>query len=769
MENKKKLILMKGEKYIVPYVKKWGMGEKRDRRPSFDDARLNLKRNVSNTIKEIDNMSEKYILDEVIVNVRMDSDYSAKTYHPTSFIKAISAKDIGSKKWIGEKNVSKKVKGNFIEKEEKTIGKEIFLKLKKEDLIDLEKKLENGLSFNKTAKDNIRSIDSFFLDNHSNILEKIDNTWEEGNIELVLHPFDKSLEVLERLEELIKEFGGNVSTLKYKTYDTGITFISVKLSSETLRKILKYNPIRTAHPISFKMLPTMRMQQGPSMQLKLPKDVKKSKIKVGIFDGGIEQQNPFLEPFAVENNPISTEKEKKSIEHGTGVASAILYGNLNRYYDGENLSSPVVNVESYRVLPISNAYDVDLYEVIDIIEETVLKRHDIQVYNLSIGPYGAIDDDNITRFTYAIDELSKNGDKLFVVAVGNDGDMSCDELSRIQAPADAVNCLGVGSCSEVKQGVIGRATYSSYGDGREGCKVKPDILDFGGDSRNPFQIISHDGKNINYTGGTSFSAPLVTSKAAEIIGRLELANPLLARTLLIHTANHPERNADKFMGYGITQKSVDAILECRDDEVTTVYQSRLKTGSSIKLPVPFLNDLNHEGNVVIEWTIAMSTEVDPKNTEDYTLTSIEDTFYPHTLKYKFKKGGRSKTVNMEEDSVLISELYKDGWELSGNPNSYSPSSNDYKTEEERKNNFKWDTVIKRRARMKYASLNSPYFVLHAMERHNPNNDFITYAVAVTIKYEGTKTKVYDLTLNTYNQLEISRLKAKNEVLVKNKI
>ena len=40
--------------------------------------------------------------------------------------------------------------------------------------------------------------------------------------------------------------------------------------------------------------------------------------------------------------------------------------------------------------------------------------------------------------------VSKDGDKLFVVAVGNDGELP-DELGRIQSPADGVNCLGVGA------------------------------------------------------------------------------------------------------------------------------------------------------------------------------------------------------------------------------------------------------------------------------------------------------------------------------------
>lgn len=765
MDNKKRPILAKGEEYIIPHKLKKNI-DKQDKRPTFDEARHRLSGEIKQAINLIDNTPKEFLLDEVIVNLRMDVDYSAKSYHPNVLISHINAEDVGSKKWTKEVNTKNKNKPIKTK-----IGKEIFLRINRNTLEELEKQLNEGTDFSKGAIENIRSIETLFFDTHSTLIDKFDADWTEGRVELVLHPFETKLQdAMDHLLQLIKQNGGDPSNVRYKTYKSGITFASALLNRETLKNILKYNPIRTAHPIYLKQIPGIRFG-GPSIKLPLPPtDVQKSSIKIGVFDGGIDILNPYLSNFVTENNPIPTPKNTEFLEHGTGVVGAALYGDLAKYASGSVLPSPTINVESFRVFPLSDTNDIDLYEVIDIIEDIVPKRPDIQVYNLSIGPYGAIDDDNITRFTYAIDELSKTGDTLFTVAVGNDGDLGNDELCRIQAPADAVNCLGIGSYSKNYDGDLSRAEYSSYGDGREGCKIKPDFLDFGGSHTNPFQLVSVDGQRRGFSCGTSFSTPLVTAKAAEIIGRCNFANPLLARALLVHTAQHPEYKADKFMGHGIANQSVEDILSCNGSSVTTIYQSKLRPTQSIKLPFPFIENIGFNGKVVVEWTIALATEIDAKNTEDYTLSCIEDTFYPNVDKftfYKYVEGKRkTKTVDISSDEKLISELLDDGWTSSKSPKTYSKFSNNYKTEEERKQNFKWDTVIKRRAVINYNNLKNPYLVLHAMDRYNCNMDFVNYAVAVTIDYVDCKEDVYDLTLKSYNKLEVSKIRAINEILVK---
>lgn len=758
-------ILTNGEAYIVPHRLENGM-PKEDKRPSFDVARHKLGSEIKNAIELIDKMPKELIMDEIIINLKMDVDYSAKSYHPLALISQIDADDVGSKKWIKEVPIKNGDKPKKIK-----IGKEIFLRVKRDMLENLEKKLIEGSGFSKSAKDNIRSIESLYFDNHSSFLDKFEDNWVEGRVELVIHSFDAENDsVKARLIHLIEQYDGDISKVKIKTYDSGITFVSAVLSRQTLSNVLSFNPIRTAHPIFMKALPTIRAGESNILLPQPPVHSQKSSIKIGVFDGGVNVENPYFSEFVVENNPVSTSPNAAFLKHGTGVVGASLYGDLSKYGSKGRLPTPVINVESFRVFPLNDSNDIDLYEVIDIIEDIVPKRPDIQVYNLSIGPYGAIDDDNISRFTYAIDELSKTGKKLFVVAVGNDGDLDNDELCRIQAPADAVNCLGIGAYSRKYDGGFERADYSSYGDGREGCKIEPDFLDFGGSHTNPFQLIDSDGITRNFSCGTSFSTPLVTAKAAEIIGRCNLADPLLARALLVHTAKHPENKADRYMGHGIANPTVDDILLCNGNSVTAIYQSRLRPTQAIKLPFPYIEALNYKGKVVVEWTIALSSEVDAKNTEDYTLSCIEDTFYPHEDKYRLFKtvDGKKKTqtVNVCDDEEIVRKMLEEGWGIGNNPNTYSAFSNKYKTEEERKKNFKWDTVIKRRAAIKYQNLKNPYIVLHAMERYNHKSEFVNYAVVVTLNYVECKEDVYNLTLKAYNKLEVASIRSVNEILVK---
>ncbi|OJU11627.1 MAG: hypothetical protein BGN88_02680 [Clostridiales bacterium 43-6] len=760
--NKKRPILAKGEEYIIPH----DLGKSfptKDKRPTFDEARLRLGNNINTIMTNIDNSPKEYLLDDIVVNVKMHIDYSAKSYHPSDFIESIGAEDVGSKKWTKKETDSKG-------KDKTRIGKEVFVKIKKNSLQDLQRKLQSNYGFSKGTIDNIRSIDDMYLDSHLDLINKFPLEWKNGRVEFVLHPFSLNVnESIDRFLLLLKSNNVNMEKIRYKTYDSGITFFSVLINRTALNNVVKYNPLRTARPIRVSSLPTIRSGGSNLIMPKPPLEKTKSSIKVGIFDGGLDGTLAFLQGFVTEHNPASTPKIDGYIKHGTGVAGAILYGELSNYSANQVLPTPTINVESFRVLPTSDPMDVDLYEVIDIIEDVVPKNPDIKVFNLSLGPDGAIEDDDISRFTYAIDELSKDGQRLFVVAVGNDGNLPDEKLCRVQSPSDAVNCIGVGAYVPSKNGNVDRASYSSYGDGREGCKIKPDFLEFGGDENRPFQLVPHHGNNKQLSAGTSFASPIVAAKAGEIIGRCENVNPLIARALLVHSAKHPEDKADKYMGHGILAESINEILLCDNPQIVTIYSHKIRPTQAIKLQIPFLNDLSYKGTVVIEWTIAVATPTKSKDSEDYTLSCIEDTFYPNIDKFTFVKSVDEKQITKAvdcSDVEAVNRLIADGWISRETPNSFSNFSNKYKTEEERRNNFKWDTIIKRRASMKYSSIKNPYLVLHAMDRGNSNVDFVNFAAVASVNYVKSEEDIYELTTKAFNKLEAINIKATNEVLVR---
>lgn len=73
---------------------------------------------------------------------------------------------------------------------------------------------------------------------------------------------------------------------------------------------------------------------------------------------------------------------------------------------------------------------------------------------------------------------------------------------------------------------------------------------------------------------------------------------------------------------------------------------------------------------------------------------------------------------------------------------------------------KWKTF-------RYNSIDSPYLVLHSMDRGLPENyDFIDYAIVISVEYVNYGENAYEETIKNYPKLETARLKSMNEVFVR---
>lgn len=569
--------------------------------------------------------------------------------------------------------------------------------------------------------------------------------------------------MLEKFKNMLLKFGVNEESLKIKTYDGGPTFVSALVKREVLNEVAGFNPLRTVHPLKLEFFPQFRGEEGSEQAILPPIGKSISQIKVGVFDGGIKSDHPFLKKFSKENPSIGSVAVADGIKHGTAVAGVVLYGDLNQYEKGAQLEDPVVFVESFRVLPLNNPRDLDLYEAIDFIENVVPRRHDIDVYNLSFGPVGPILDDEISRFTYSLDTLAWNYQKLFIVAVGNDGQRP-EPFNRIQAPADLVNGLGVGAYTyHYQNGNIERASYSCVGQGREGCKVKPDLCAFGGDSKYPMHLLNATNqKSIWLNAGTSFAAPIVSSKAAEILGRCNQFTPIVARALLIHAAENPNR-VDNELGYGIINQKVEDILNCNTNKVTIIYSNSMNPTGLAKLPIPLPLNASIETDVHLSWTIATSSKANALHVEDYTESAIVDTFYPHDKKYNFTKTGeKSYKHHIIDDVSTISELISAGYSRSSLP--VSGSAHQYQTELARRGEMKWDTVVKKWRNSRFSTLENPFLVLHGMGR-NGSTDRIDYAVIVTISVPRYESNLYEAILNEYRVLEPIGIRNRNEIMI----
>ncbi|WP_282140331.1 S8 family peptidase [Cytobacillus oceanisediminis] len=737
-----------GEKMIEPVTKKGGFGETTFPR-SYTQARDRIIKQVSVIKETMDKIPEEKRMDEVVVTIRLNEKFLAKSYIPNTLFKQAKLENIGSRRWE-------------IDGEEKKLSKMHFVKVDKDSIEQFEHILsKEETQLTEGLRNDIRKVEDISFLSGSDIVQGFDEKWKEGTVEFVLHPFgDDTEKMLSKFRNILENNNVNCNSLKVKTYPNGPTFVSVYINRKVLRDFTDFNPLRTVHPLTVDFFPELRNTQSDPLRLKPPLGKNVSQIKVGIFDGGIDQSHPLLINYAKENQSVGTKPVKRGVEHGTAVAGVVLYGDLNQYEANSHLNEPVVSVESFRVLPKSNPEDLDLYEAIDFIEEIVPTRNDINVYNLSFGPAGPILDDEISRFTFSLDQLAWDHKKLFVVAVGNDGHLM-SPYNRVQAPADIVNGLGVGAYTFNRNGEKVRATYSCVGGGREGCKVKPDIVAFGGDRHFPIHLLSVDPNNRCLEMGTSFSSPLIASKAAEILGRCNQFNTLVARALLVHSAQHPNQ-VDSEIGYGIVDQSVDDILRCDENHVTIIYSSSLNPTAYAKLPIPLPVNANINGQVNLSWTIATLSKANPLHIEDYTESAIEDTFYPHHKKYKLTKNKKSKTLHIDNDSEEIVRLIEEGWVIGSLPS--SSSTVQYQTEQARRGELKWDTIVKKWKNMRINSLERPSLVLHGMGR-NGSSERMDYAAIISISVPKYKGNLHEDILNEYNVLEPVFIRNKNEIMV----
>ncbi|WP_099204966.1 S8 family peptidase [Scatolibacter rhodanostii] len=754
--NNKHPILGRGELYISDIDKRYYGGPPKLPH-SYHENKITLINSISSIQEEIKHNDEIFLSEKVIC-MRMEPKFEAKSYSPDMLLSIDGITPIGGRKYTISKSEEGQVKSKLY-----------FAKTNDDGLENLKHVLQSGQKDSVVTWQNqictIRTID-LLAPNEK--LSGFSSTWDSGLVEIVLHPFfwDDNFAMEQFLSIL------NLDKDKYKMtgYHNGPLFCAAECTQETINKLLMFNPLRTIHPLGELNIPNMRGKDF--FDAPVPPIYKgKPQITIGIFDGGADETLPHLKDFITVHNLTSVNSHPSLIAHGTAVCGASLYGVLNYKKSSEQLDTPIVSVESYRILPQKQTgnplEDNGLYPAIDEIEKVVTQRADIKLYNLSFGPRGAIIDDDISRFTYALDILSTlPHHPLFCVAVGNDGDLPYP-FNRVQAPADLVNGLGIGAYTFDRTGDKVRANYSCIGPGREGCKVKPDILEFGGSPENPAILISTTANKTITECGTSFSSPIVAGKLGKIMALSPEISPQMARTLLIHTAEDSEELGIEEIGFGFCTENIQDILNCEDNKVIVLYEGNIVPKQNIKLPIllPNLNGIKCNANIT--WTISTLAELNPNDVDSYTCNCIEDYFYPHDNHFNYFKN----TINGRRQKAAFAgsgeeqELIDLGYNRSDLPISKPPKK--FLSEDElRSQHLKWDTIVKKTLNMRVSSLHNPFFILHGMNRDIFNTETMKYFVAITIdipKYSGI---LYDDILTQYRGLVPINIQTENQLFVK---
>lgn len=738
-------IIAHGEYYIDP-IDKMSFGGPKVYPHEYEEAKNRLGRDIV-IIQDMIRNSKEVFLKEKIVCVRLEPKFEAKSYMPTSIIAETEMSFVGGRKYINEDGV-KKAKLYFIKTSDSELAK------LKNNLLSSQK------DKNKSWRSQLCMINSIDLLKPDEKVMGFEKDWDGGKVEIILHPLGKNT------QESIKGFfdltGLHPENTAVRQYEGGLTFVCANVDKRVIDILKYYNPLRSIKPIEDDFANPMRMSPIRSKGPKLPEIVHKSDIKIGVFDGGVQEGTYLVDPFCDKYEMVSTQPNEKTLEHGSAVCGAILFGALNGKTETDVLSNPMVSVESFRVTPPEKTsdglFDYHMYGTIDIIEKVVKERHDIKVFNLSLGPRGPILDDELSRFTYVCDRLSYDVEDdevnpLFCVAVGNDGE-STEPLNRIQSPADMVNGMAVGAYSFSATGDKERAPYSCIGPGREGAKTKPDLLEFGGSITNPFVGVMHGSEQVGAVLGTSFSTPVVAGKIGRLMACSDLIVPHLGRALLIQNAEVLQETSRNETGFGFCPIDVEELLECTDNKVTILYSGEITSSTSVRLPIFAPEISTSSGNTKIGWTICTVVNPNVNDPDAYTNNCIEDTFYPHEMTFSFtKQGVRPQKLNLLQKGKLeeARKLMNNGYRKSDLPIS-KPAKKYFREEDLRNKDFKWDTIIKKNVSMRSTSLLNPFLTLHAIGRDEYQHERIRYFAVVNIETPNYNGSLYDRILETYREL-----------------
>jgi hypothetical protein len=354
---------------------------------------------------------------------------------------------------------------------------------------------------------------------------------------------------------------------------------------------------------------------------------------------------------------------------------------------------------------------------------------------------------------------------LFCVAVGNDGEAGAG-YDRIQSPSDIVNGLGVGAYTK-RDGQVMKAPYSCIGPGREGNKLKPDLLAFGGCEQTPIHLLSTTVGNKNWNRGTSFAAPIVSGYAGQLIGRSSGAvDGLAARAMLIHSSMlKKQKEHDLNFGHGIIPDTLEEVVTCNSGSYTLIYQGELPVGKFAEVEIPWVN-IDTRIKASFSWTVAVATPIDPHSPDDYTTGSLMTSFYPNRYRYAFHKDGKQETVDISANKARGEELLAAGWKVDSFPVSEA-SPVPYATEDKlRGNDMKWDTVDCRTKTKFSSGINEPMFHLHALargKRYKP--DKVKYVMVLTVSLPEAEIDLYAEVLKNYSALSALKLQLATEVPV----
>jgi hypothetical protein len=699
---------------------------------SFEEAVARLQPMVQDAAQSLEALPETACpRGEAVGVVTLHPQWMAKSYHPQQLLNEYQLRQIGSRPVaIQPEKWTRKTEP------EPTASTELYVAGKRESFVRWADELEENP---RQISDQIRQLEAVRAplpqERIRGLIAEPSST-SMAVFEVVLHTNDdpNSYYILASFASYAGELGAQAD-LERRLHIGGLCFLPVEAAPEVIPALVRFAFLRVARPMPRlrRIAPIERSAPSPELEsAPLPEqEAVDPDLRIAIFDGGLDPSTQ-LSRWATSHEARGVGAPDEDLTgHGHDVTSAALFGPLT---PGQPAQRPFSVVDHYRVLDKDCGNDpFELYDVLRRIDEILASRQH-EFFNLSIGPAVPVEDDEVHSWTALLDQRLSDGHALATVAVGNNGREDRDSgEARIQVPSDAVNALAVGAADSRRADWI-KASYSAFGPGRSPGRVKPEVMQFGGDVSEPFRVYDMDAApGLASTRGTSFAAPATLRLAAGIRahfgGRI---SPLALKALLVHSADPVAQSRDE-VGWGRVAVDLNRIALCDDGMVRVLYQGELTPSQYLRAPIPLPSDEYLDGYVRIASTFCYATPIDPQDPGSYTRSGLEVTFRPHMRKF----ASREATVPQSKSFFKRSDF-----------------DNEHVL---RSDAQKWETTLHAAYRFRGSSLLQPVFDIHYNARSSGgaarDAQKIRYALVVTV-WSARTPDLYDIVLRTYaGQLE----------------
>ncbi|MCW7469280.1 S8 family peptidase [Leptospira kanakyensis] len=472
---------------------------------------------------------------------------------------------------------------------------ELFIK-KIRNYLDSSKDREKGVPSNNELIANIEKIKLAALENYWSDSEAFPkDTDKKFFLEAWLRVGENRDSIINRFKEQAVKAKIFVSEKPLKFPETTVFLIRSSINqlkhSILLLDCISEIRIFKDTPASFlEMDPIEEAVWGENFLERVTLGKNHKNIAVCILDTGVNYSHPFLAQSITENDADSyfpNWEKSDHAGHGTEMGGLALYGDL---YPILLNKSPIIlthSLESVKILPPNGSNLEDLYGVITkecVARAELLAIERKRVFNLAITSRESINQrGEPTSWSATIDNLAfgneeeKSPKRLFLISAGNlehneiNDYPNSNELSSVQNPAQAWNCITVGAFTEkvdiektrypelnaiAKKGELSPTSTTSFLWNEYDWPIKPEIVMEGGNyakdkkdfitSNESLSLIStrrdFQNKLLTQCLDTSAATAQASRYAALVASEYPEFWPETIRGLLVHSADYQKLN-----------------------------------------------------------------------------------------------------------------------------------------------------------------------------------------------------------------------------------